>query len=206
QKLPVHQAARGLCEQRVPADDAGFRNELVEAKAFDLKLLHDPRVDQRIAGHDLHAEGPGAEGDRLADSPRRLAPHRRDQPAVPAFCMDGSVVCDDVAGRENLAERARLIAKEIGPDQNAGQGSHLPREPLVASAAAISLATTTAYGDSLALWSESLRDVILDYCVIARFGSARRTGRAPGRLDRGRVVLAVVSTERLVLSRSGRRV
>src|SRR5271157_2852379 len=66
-------------------------------------------------------------------------------------------------------------------------------------------APTTVYGDWLALWSESLRDAILDYCVIARFASARRIGRAPGRLDRGRDVLTQVSTERLVLSRSGRR-
>src|SRR5271157_2241663 len=104
QKFPVHHAARGLGERQVQADDVGFRYELVEAKAFDLKLLEDPIIDQRIAGDDLHAEGPGAEGDRLADSPQadqpqRLAPHRRDQPAVPASRMDGSVVRDDIAGK-----------------------------------------------------------------------------------------------------------
>src|SRR5271167_2888858 len=49
----------------------------------------------------------------------------------------------------------------------------------------------TVCSDSLALWSESLHDAILDYCVMARFASTPRVGRAPVRLDRGRVVFGI---------------
>ena len=70
-QIAVDHSTRGIGKRHVQTDDIRDRDELVEFQPLDLMLLEDLLIDYyRVAGHNLHAEGTGTNGDGLANSPQ----------------------------------------------------------------------------------------------------------------------------------------